>query len=175
MSKRLLSDEEAIKLLESVGCSKRVVEHCKAVTDFAVELAKACKKKGLEVDVDLVRIGALLHDIGRGRTHGVDHGILGAKIARTLKLPDAVIAIIERHVGSGITKIEAKKLGWPVKSYIPESLEERVVAYADKLIEGSMLVPLDVAIERFYQDRNIPDASVERLKQWHEEFSVCLQ
>ena len=140
-----------------------------------MELAEACKNRGLEVDVDLVRVGALLHDIGRAKTHGVDHGIVGAQIARELKLPDGIVAIIERHVGSGITKMEAERLGWSVKSYVPESLEERIVAYADKLIEGSILVPLDVAVERFHQDENIPEASVERLKQWHKEFSVCLE
>ena len=50
-----------------------------------------------------------------------------------------------------------------------------LLAYADKLIEGSILVPLDVAVERFHQDENIPEASVERLKQWHKDFSVCLE
>jgi uncharacterized protein len=151
------------------------VRHCKTVADFAVEIAEACAKKGLDVDVDLVRIGALLHDIGRAKTHDVDHGVVGAQIARELNLPDAVISIIERHVGSGITEGEAERLGFPVKSYVPESLEERIVAYADKLVEGAMRVPIEVAVERFRQDRSIPEDSVKRLKQWHEEFSFCLE
>lgn len=170
MSRQLPSEETALKLLKQAGCPKKVVEHCIAVASFAMEIAEACKKKELEVDVDLVLIGALLHDIGRGKTHSVDHGIVGAQIARELRLPDTVISIIERHVGSGITEIEAKRLGWPVKSYIPESIEERIVAYADKLIEDSVRVPLELAVERFRRDRHIPDASVERLKQWNKEF-----
>jgi len=173
VSRRLPSEETALKLLVQIGCPEKVVEHCRAVADFAVEIAEACKKKGLEVDVDLVRIGALLHDIGRAKTHTVGHGIVGAQIAKDLNLPDVVVSIIERHVGSGITKHEAEKLGWPVKNYVPESLEERIVSYADKLIEGSMRMPVEVAVERFRRDKHIPEASVERLKQWHKEFSVA--
>ena len=175
MSRWLPSEEMALKILAQVGCSKRIVEHCRSVADFAVEIAGACRKKGFDVDIDLVRIGALLHDIGRAKTHRVDHGIVGAQIARELNLPDTVVSIIERHVGSGITENEAEKLGWPMRSYVPESLEERIVAYADKLIEGSMRVPIEVAVERFRRDRHISEASVKRLRQWREEFSVCLE
>jgi len=175
VSRGLPSEETALKLLMNIGCSKKVVKHCRAVADLAVEIAETCTKKGFVVNVELVRIGALLHDIGRSKTHGVDHGIVGAHIARELNLPDDLVSIIERHVGSGITESEAEKLGWPVKSYIPESIEERIVAYADKLIEGSMRMPIEVVFERFRQDRHIPDASVERLKQWHEELSFCLK
>jgi len=175
VSRRLPSEETALKLLMAAGCSTRVVKHCKTVADFAIEIAEACAKKGLDVDVDLVRVGALLHDIGRAKTHNVDHGVVGGQIARELNLPTAVISIIERHVGSGITEGEAKRLGFPVKSYVPESLEERIVAYADKLVEGSMRVPIEVAVKRFRQDRRIPEDSVERLKRWHEEFSFCLE
>lgn len=174
MSKPLPSEKTALKLLEKVGCSKNVVKHCKAVADFAVEIAEACEEKGLEVDVALVRIGALLHDVGRARTHKVDHGLVGAQIARELTLPNAVVLVIERHVGSGITESEAERLGFPVKSYVPLSIEEQIVAYADKLIEGLMRVPIEVAVERFCQDENVPEDAVERLKQWHEEFSICL-
>jgi uncharacterized protein len=173
VSRRLPSEETALRLVVQAGCSEKVVEHCKAVAVFAVEIAEACRRKGLEVDVDLVRIGALLHDVGRARTHSVGHAVVGAGIARELNMPDRVVSIIERHVGSGITESEAKRLGWPVKSYVPESLEERIVAYADKLIEGSIRVPVEVAVERFRRDRNMPRASVERLKQWHEELSFC--
>ncbi len=175
MNRRLPSEKTALKLLVQAGCSKKVISHCQAVADFAVEIAKGCKKKSLKIDIDLVRIGSLLHDIGRAKTHGVSHGIVGAKIAKELNLSDALVSIIERHVGSGITAKEAEDLGWSVKDYIPETIEERIVAYADKLIEGSIRVPIEVAIERFRHDRSVPEDSVERLKEWHEELSLCLE
>ena len=175
MSEQLPSEETALKLLEEAGCSKKVIKHCQAVANFAEEIADACRKKGIKIDVSLVRIGALLHDVGRAKTHGVEHGVVGAKIMRELNLPDVVVSIIERHVGGGISSKEAEKLGFPVKSYVPESIEERIVAYADKLIEGSMRVPVYVAVKRFRQDISIPETAVERLKLWHEELSACLE
>lgn len=172
MSRQLPSEEEALNLLAQVGCSKKVVEHCITVADLAAEIANSCKDKGFEVDVELVRIGALLHDIGRAKTHSIDHSIVGAQMAREKGLPSVIVFIIERHVGSGISAKEAEKLGWLVKNYIPESLEERIVAYADKLIVGSIRMPIEVAVERFRQDKNIPKASIKRFKQWHDELSI---
>jgi uncharacterized protein len=141
------------------------------VADFAVEIAEACKRRGLKVDVNLVKMGALVHDVGRAVTHGVEHGVVGADIARGQNLPDKLVRIIERHIGGGITEEEAKRLGLPARSYVPVSLEERIVAYADKLIEGSTRLPVEVAVERLRRDRNVPEASAERVKRWHVELS----
>jgi uncharacterized protein len=168
---RIPSEETALKLLEKAGCSRKVVDHCRSVAAFAVEIAEACRAKGLNVSVDLVRAGALLHDIGRGKTHSIFHALVGADLAKESNMPESVVFIIERHVGSGITEDEAEKLGFPVRSYVPETLEERIVAYADKLIEGSNRIPVDAAVERFRKDGSIPRTSVQRLKQWHEELS----
>lgn len=110
-----------IEILKKAGCSERVIEHCVAVCKKAVEIAS--KIDG--VDLELVRIGALLHDIGRSKTHGVEHGVVGGKIARELGFSDKIVRIIERHVGAGIPKEEAIKLGLPPKDYIPETLEEK--------------------------------------------------
>ena len=171
MSRQLPSQEAALMLLAEKGCSRGVAKHCLAVSELAVEIAKACRERRVNVNVDLVRIGGLLHDIGRARTHGVDHAIEGSQIVKSLNLPDAIARIVERHVGSGITAKEAEKLGWPVKSYVPTSIEERIVAYADKLIEGSRRVSIETAVERFRNNADISEESIERLRQWHEELS----
>ena len=175
MNKQLPSRKTALDFLKAIGCSKNVIDHCKKVADLAVEIAKMCRKNGVKVDVNLVHIGALLHDAGRAKTHTIEHGIIGAQIARAWDFPEAVVSIIENHVGSGISKAEAEKLGWPAKDYIPVTIEGQIVSYADKLIEGSIRVPIEVAIERFRQDKNIPKTSVERLKQWHEELTECMK
>ena len=77
---------------------------------MAVEMAEICRERGFKVDIELVEAGALLHDIGRSKTHSVHHAIVGAEIAESLHLPESVIAIIKRHVGGGITAQEARKL-----------------------------------------------------------------
>jgi len=173
VNEHLPSPRSALKLLFEIGCSTRVIEHCKAVAGLAVRIAKTCKEKGLNVDIELIQIGALLHDIGRSKTHSVDHAIIGAEIARSLGLPEPIISIIERHVGGGLTAEEAKELGWPAKSYLPETLEEKIVNYADKLIEGSKMVSIKRTIMRFSKELGKTHSSIERVKKLHEEFS-CL-
>jgi len=162
----------AMKLLSESGCSRRVINHCRAVEKVATKIAEACKKRGLDVDVKLVQVGALLHDIGRSKTHGVDHAIVGAEIARSLNLPEAVISIIERHVGGGITTEEAKNLGWLVKSYVPETLEEKIVSYADKLIEGSKRVSIEQTIRKF--SKKLPLSSIAGMRKLHEEITSLI-
>ncbi len=106
-----------------------------AVAELALEIADKLERKGLRINRELVEAGALLHDLGRSKTHRVDHGIVGAQIAESLDLPEPIIRIIKRHVGGGITADEAKTFGWPKDVYVPQTLEEKIVSYADKLID----------------------------------------
>lgn len=148
MSETLPSRETALRLLKKSGCSRNVIQHCKNVSKLAVKIAKILQKKGYAVDLRLVETGALLHDIGRSKTHSVHHAIVGAEIARSFALPEPIVRIIERHVGAGIPKEEAKVLGWPEKSYMPETLEEKIVTYADKLVEGTKRVDIEQTIAK---------------------------
>jgi uncharacterized protein len=173
VSSKLPSREQALKILREAGCSKSVVAHCKAVSKLAVETAEICQKKGLRVDVELVAVVALLHDIGRSKTHTVDHVVAGAEIARNLGLPDAVVAIIERHVGGGITDAEAQAMGWPKSSYMPASLEEKIVSYADKLVETSHTrVPIQDTVNKL-RAANLCDAA-DRVQKIHNEISALV-
>ena len=105
--------EESLKLLKQAECSQGVIEHCQMVTRIAIRLALTLQAKGYRVDIHLVESGAILHDIGRSVTHGVEHGALGGQIARKLGIDNAVARIIERHVGAGLTNEEAQKNGLP--------------------------------------------------------------
>ena len=167
MSERLPSREQALQFLRQSGCSRNVIKHCEAVAELAVEIANACKERGVEVDSQLVEIGAILHDIGRSRTHSVHHAVIGAEIAESLALPDMVVSIIKRHVGGGIVAKEAKKLGWPMDIYVPQTLEEKIVSYADKLIEGSKRVPIEKAIKNFTKE--LPPSAIAKIKRLHRE------
>jgi uncharacterized protein len=138
-----------------------------------METAQACLKKGLEVDLELVEIGAILHDIGRSKTHTVNHAVVGAEIAKTERLPKSVIAIIERHVGGGITGAEAKELGWPEGNYIPVTLEEKIVSYADKLVETSDRVPIQLTIDKLREEKL--EAAANRVQKLHNEISKLVE
>lgn len=175
MSEPLPSRKEALRLLVQSGCSRQVVRHCKAVATLAVEMAENCKKRGRKVNVQLVERGALLHDIGRSKTHTIDHVIEGAKVAAYLGLPRSIVAIIERHAGGGITRDEARRLGWPVKDYLPRTLEEKIVAYADKLIEGSGRVEIQRTIEKLSRELGRRHSAIERVRRLHEELSPLME
>ena len=167
MSEKLPSREQALQLLRKSGCKGNLLRHAEAVAQLAVDIAMACKEKGLDVDLELVEIGALLHDVGRAKTHSVHHAVVGGEIARSLGLPDTVISIIKRHVGGGITRREAKRLGWPRDVYVPQTLEEKIVSYADKLIEGSRRVPIARTIEIF--SKELPPSAIARIRRLHRE------
>jgi uncharacterized protein (TIGR00295 family) len=139
-----------------------------------LEIASQLRKKGLKVDLKLVEAGALLHDIGRSKTNAVDHGLVGGQIAEQEGLPEPVVRIIKRHVGGGITAEEAALFGWPQNVYVPLSLEEKIVSYADKLLGNSKQgrVSINVEIERL-QAHGHKDAA-ERVRKLHEEMSSLL-
>lgn len=172
MSERLPTREEALQFLRQSGCRDNVIKHVETVSNLAVEIAQALKQKGMNVDVELVEIGALLHDIGRSKTHSVHHAAIGAEIAKSLDLPEPVISIIQKHVGGGITSREAKKLGWPKGIYVPQTLEEKIVSYADKLVEGTRRVSIEKTIASF--SKELPPSAVERIMRLHMEMLTLI-
>lgn len=174
MSEPLPSRRIAIQLLRKSGCSPNVIRHCKTVAKLAIKMAKILQKKGFNINIELVEIGALLHDVGRSKTHSVNHAIAGAEIAKSAGLPDVVVRIIERHVGGGIPQDEAERLGWPKRGYVPETWEERIVTYADKLIEGNKRAPIDDAIAKLSKKLGKNHPSITRLRALDKEFQSLL-
>ncbi len=134
------------RLLIKVGCSPDVIEHCRAVSNAALRFAE---RISIPVDRELVRLGGLFHDIGRARTQGIEHAIAGVEIGKLLGFPEPLLSIIERHIGAGITAIEAERLGLPKKDYLPVTPEEKIVSYADNLTKGAEAMPFMHAMERF--------------------------
>ncbi|VVB52783.1 HD domain protein [uncultured archaeon] len=147
-----MNEKDAIDLLIRSGCSADVIEHCRAVADFAKKIAINIRENAthngqpVQIDIDAVFLGALLHDIGRSKTHGIDHAVTGAKIALENGLDEKLVKIIERHIGAGIPKEEAKGLGLPEKDYVPITIEEKIVAHADNLIFGKEVGTMDELI-----------------------------
>lgn len=148
-----------LELLEKENTPPNVINHCKAVCRKAMEIASNFE----DADKDLIRKGALLHDIGRSKTHGITHAIEGVEIAKKYGYPQDVLNIIERHIGAGITETEAVKLGLPKKSYLPQTLEEKIVAHADNLVSGSEEVTLDFVIEKWKRRIEDSDNNIKRL------------
>ncbi len=121
-----------IEILRKAGVSEADIIHSKKVSDKAVEIAKRTEA---EVSIELVARGGLFHDLGKARTHDMDHGKIGAEIGIDLGLPKAVTDIMEKHIRGGLTEGEARELNLPVKDYTLRKLEERIVIYADRLVD----------------------------------------
>lgn len=143
------SEEEALALHRKYGSSDIIVRHCRVVTRVALTLAKGLQSAGMEVDLDIVKAAGLLHDIGRTITHTVSHGLEGSKLLEREGVDDRVVQAVRRHVGAGLSKEEAKALGLPDHDYIPRSLEERIVCFADKMVGSDRAQPFGEEVSRF--------------------------
>lgn len=157
--------EDDLNFLREAGCSDSVIKHCIAVAEKALELADGLN---ISIDRDLVKKGAINHDIGRAKTHELDHFWIGAEMAEKLGFEESVIRIIERHLGAGIKKEEALKLGFPPKDYMPETPEEIIVSYADNLVHDTRPVSFDEALERFRERLGKDHPVIERFIAMHE-------
>ena len=51
--------------------------------------------------------------------------------------------------------------------YVPQTLEEKIVSYADKLIEGSKRVPIERTIKNF--SKELPPSAIAKIRRLHME------
>ncbi len=121
-----------IAILRNAGVSEDDIKHCIKVAEKALEIAGRIKAT---VDMELVGRGALFHDLGKAKTHGMEHGKIGAELGKALGLPQAITDVMEKHIRGGLTEPEAIDLGLPVKDYTLNRLEERIIIYADRLVD----------------------------------------
>jgi uncharacterized protein len=124
--------EADVELLRKAGVSEDDIRHCLAVAAKALEIAH---RTGAALDFGLIGRGALFHDLGKSKTHAIEHGKLGAEMGKNLGLPAAIADIMEKHIRGGLTEAEATELGLPVKDYRLNSIEEKIVIYADRLVD----------------------------------------
>ncbi|MFH1828760.1 MAG: HDIG domain-containing metalloprotein [Nanoarchaeota archaeon] len=168
----MISEKEAKSILKKYSPDeesfKMVLAHSMAVKEAALNIIK----KIVKVDKDLIKTASLLHDIGRFKCppdkNGIYHGIAGAKILRKEGLPKHAL-VAERHIGVGISKsdIKKQKLKLPLKDYIPKSIEEKVISYADNLVEGEIIHDIQYPIKRF--SKELGKSFGERVRKSHKE------
>jgi len=115
--------------------------HVTLVTAKALQIARQ-----LNLDTQtqiLIEQAAMLHDIGivrtdataiggRGTQPYIAHGVLGAQILREAGLENHAL-VAERHVGVGLRRdyIIAANLPLPHQDFIPQTLPEKIITYAD--------------------------------------------
>lgn len=126
---------------------KIYMPHCKAVTNLALKIARAHPE--LAADPEKLELGGMMHDIGIYLTDAPDigcfgnlpyimHGFKGRELLEKEGLSE-IAPVCERHIGVGITikDIEQRNLPLPKRDMTPQTIEERIICYADKFFSKS--------------------------------------
>lgn len=154
--------------------------HATQVADLACALNEA---RSLGLDPAMVRGAAMLHDIGICRTnapgihcHGEEpymrHGIIGAEMLRREGAPEEWAMVAETHTGTGLTEADVvqQQLPLPPRDYMPQTLLERLVCYADKFYSKSgSMERRTVARARASLSRHGGD-TIDRFDRLHDQF-----
>ena len=124
-----------------------LLTHSTAVAEKSIEILNMHPE--WNVDKEFIWESALLHDVGIFMTNApkiqcfgeypyICHGYLGAELLRKEGYPNHAL-ISERHTGSGLRKEDVKDMPVPYKDMLPESLEEKLICFADKFFSKSKL------------------------------------
>ncbi len=166
-----------IDLLRDSGVSEDDIAHCMKVAEKALEIAY---RTNSDLDFEFIGRGALFHDLGKAQTHGIEHGQIGAEMGKALGLPEGIRAIMEKHIRGGLTDAEAIELNLPVKDYTLRTLEERIIIYADRLVdiitEDIVSIEEEIEAEERFEEilRAVPkygknDITLKRYLNYHRE------
>ncbi|MEE3385143.1 MAG: HD domain-containing protein [Prevotella sp.] len=155
--------------------------HSRSVADMALRIAD--RHPELDIDRQFVEEAAMLHDIGIFRCdapgiccHGTEpyicHGRIGALLLREEGYP-LHARVCERHTGAGLTldDIVTQQLPLPRQSFLPETIEERLICYADKFFSKTRLDREKTFEQAIGSLMKFGEAGVERFRQWHQIFS----
>lgn len=160
----MLSYSEALELLNCYGKDAAWIRHCRAVSRVAERLSSALAPNH-PLDAEFLRVGALLHDIGRYKTHDpVMHGVEGYHLLTGLGHHREAF-ICASHVFCGMPQVEAVRYGLPEQDFLPRTLEERLVPLIDSVVEVDRPTTLEqrmLSIYRRYQGRG---PFLERMEQ----------
>lgn len=121
-----------IATLRQAGCPDEAVDHSVEVARKALELVSRIK---IPINRHLLARGAIFHDLGKAKTYGMEHGEIGAKMAEELGLEEEIRQIILKHIRGGLTELEAKELGLPVRDYTLKTPEEKIIIYVDRMVD----------------------------------------
>lgn len=157
-----------------------LVRHSRSVTERCLKIAAAHPE--LNIDLDFVKEAAMLHDIGILRTDApgifcfgdqpyICHGYLGAEILRAEGFPRHA-RVCERHTGAGLTRDEIirQHVPVPVQDYLPETIEEQLICYADKFYSKSHLDREKTAEHALKSISKYGEDGARRFKHWMEIF-----
>jgi uncharacterized protein (TIGR00295 family) len=156
---RIPTNDELFDLMSQLGFPDGIKEHSVVVKEIAMDFVKRIRGRDPNTKIDgrVVEAGALLHDIGRVKSHALDHGYRGYRILKEAKIDDRVARCALVHVLGGFTVDDIKK-EFPGNfkdeiniSLMPQTMEEKIVCFADKHAVGAMQVTVKKRFSRWFK------------------------
>lgn len=128
----LVTEEDVKKIYEEFALSQDVIDHMRAVAQYAADLSGKLEMKPSSREI--LYIACLLHDIARQEK---DHAVIGARYLRNLGFYK-IASIIEKHHDFGLNNFgEINKID-----------EKLILFYADKKVQGIKVVSLEERFEK---------------------------
>ena len=157
-----------------------LIIHSQSVARKALQIVSLHPE--LNLDREFIEEAAMLHDIGIIKTDApgikcfgtepyICHGILGAEMLRQEGLPRHA-RVCERHTGAGLSlnEIVSQNLPLPHQDFLPETLEEQVICYADKFFSKTHL-DREKSVEKAEKSiAKFGEEGLARFKQWEKMF-----
>jgi uncharacterized protein len=168
---KIPSVEECFQLLTQCHVPKHIIRHCQATAGLAVELAEKIAANGIEVNVDFVHRACLLHDIMRvcdfkkPLEHKFDDGVSEDDLQKWRQLSERYKGIRHEQAGYEFLKDKYPEIALAIKKHAykaliekencPQTIEEKLVYYADKRAMHDKIVSLGERLEEGHK-RNQP-------------------
>jgi uncharacterized protein len=167
--------------------------HSRSVAAMALRICEAHPE--LSLDKQFVEEAAMLHDIGIFRCNApgiqcfgtepyICHGQLGAEILRAEGFPRHA-RVCERHTGAGLSMTDIQSQHLPIivppapsaeqdntfwEPFLPETLEEKLICYADKFFSKTRLDNQKTVEQAEKSLAKFGDAGVHRFREWRHLF-----
>lgn len=160
---------ECLAWLGGQRASASLLAHVQGVAGAAYLMALWLQQAGVEVNPVLAHRGGLLHDLAKlsgleQHFPGKDHGALAGILLDQWGQP-TLARIADRHMLYGVFD----------ETRVPRTWEEKLVYFADKLVEGSTLVPTHERMaalrERYYMKSDLVERVLPVLNQYQTE--IC--
>lgn len=114
------------------GATHTLFAHVHLVAAASYQMAIWFQQNGIEISPLLAHRGGLLHDLAKlNEANGENHAEMAARILQNYGQSELAL-IAARHLIGNLT----------IRDQQPQSWEEKIVNYCDKLCEGSQLVAL---------------------------------
>ena len=157
--------------------------HSRQVAGKALQIAS--RHSELQLDTDFLETAAMLHDIGIVRCDApgiqcfgtepyICHGRIGAEMLRNLlgQEAESIARVCERHTGAGLTEKDIVSQGLPLphQDFLPETIAEQVICYADKFYSKSHLEREKTVEQAARSLAKFGSEGVERFRKWAQMF-----